>query len=257
MWWGPKAHWGLHQPGTFMDSKSSSPMGWDMGSAAGLCYSYPPLHLDALDSFKVNLLMSLLQWSVSLHILKYLVPMVLKICCDWELFQCKVLVKIQHVSRAALNKDCSILHIILKLWQFSCTYNVTFHWSLIIDLKVKSLPCFIKNNNYLYQVQSQIFRDVTVCVFSSALFSINDSKNRCHLPQSEQCRFCLQPKLCHSLVNVPAGLFMSPFHVLLLSLLVWASLFILAVVIWPWSVFAPQLEVDVAQCCSFWIFLFC
>lgn len=141
----------------------------DMGQAAGLCYSYP--HLDALDSFKVNLLMSLLQWSVSLHSLKCLVPMVLKICCDWELFQCKVLVKIQHVSRAALNKDCTILPIILKYWQFSCAYSVTFHWSLIIDLKVKSLPCFIKNNNDLYQVQSLFLKsEIQRCYCLSFFF---------------------------------------------------------------------------------------
>jgi len=145
------------------------------------------LYLDALESFKVKLLMSHLQWSVSLHILKYLVPMVLKIYCDWELFQCKVLIKVQHVSRPDLNKDCIILQIVLKVWQFSWAYNVTFHWSLIIDLKIKNLSCFMKNNSDLYQVQSifEVGYSGMCCylAFFPSFFSRSDSKKQWHLFQ--------------------------------------------------------------------------
>lgn len=268
LWW-----WCAEDPGfteasisqgrSWRTPRSAVPWGGGHGVESRSALFLSPLHLDALESFKVNLLMSLLQWSVSLHILKYLVPMVLKICCDWELFQRKVLVKIQHVSRADLNRDCTILHIMLKLWQFSCAYNVTFHWSLIIDLK--SLPCFIKNNSDTYQVQSlflksDIQRCYCLCFFLLLYFQQVILKNTVIFPSlfSEQCCFCLQPKLCHSLVNVPAGLFMSPFHVLhFCPHWCGSCFFILTVVIWPWSVFAPQLEVDFAWYCSFWIFLFC
>lgn len=157
--------------------RSAVPWGGGHGVGSRPVLFLSLLHLDALDSFKVNLLMSLLQWPVSPHILKCLVPMVLKICCDWELFQCKVLVKIQHMSRAALNKDCTIFQIILELWQFSCTYNVTFHWSIIIDLKLKSIPCFIKDNSDILLIQS-LFDLVNVTIFEVTFLKISIFKVR-------------------------------------------------------------------------------
>lgn len=55
--------------------------------------------------------------------------------------------------RPDLDKDCAILQIILKVWQFSSSYKITFPWSLNIDLKVKSLSCLVENNSDLYFVQ--------------------------------------------------------------------------------------------------------
>lgn len=191
--WPP---WATDVRGGQQNKQSHRVGGKEGGSRPWLALS--PLYLDTLKSFKVKLLMSLLQWSVSLHILKYLVPMVLKICCDWELFQCKVLVKIEHVSRPDSNKDSTILQIILQVWQFSWAYNVTFHWSLIIDLKVKRPSCFINNNSDLYQVQSVVLKsDIQGCVAICCFFLLSFQQTSLKLSVifsnlfSEQCHFCL------------------------------------------------------------------
>lgn len=99
-------------------------------------------------------------------------------------------------TRLDLNKGCTILQIILKVWQYSWVYKVTFHWSTIIGLEVESLPYFIKNNSDLYQVcpyfWSLIFRDVLLLGFFFLLFSTSNSKSVIFSNLfSEQCHFCL------------------------------------------------------------------